>query len=127
MGTNDTAALVDALAELRVRVERYRGEHIGEQNTKIALIVPVLRSLGWNVEDLDEVQLEYKGVPADKPVDFALLLQRKPVLFIGAKALGGNLRDRRWASQVVSYAAVAGVEWVVLADGDEYRIYNALS
>ena len=73
------------------------------------------------------MQLEYKGVPADKPVDFALLLQRRPVLFIEAKTLGENLRDRRWASQVVSYAAVAGVEWVVLTDGDEYRIYNALS
>ncbi len=89
--------------------------------------MPILRALGWNVEDLDEVHLEYRGVPIDKPVDYALLLQRKPVLFIEAKALGENLSDRKWASQIVSYAAVAGVEWVVLTDGDEYRIYNALS
>jgi hypothetical protein len=48
-----------ALSEVAERIARYRGSRIGEQNTKAALIVPVLRSLGWNVEDLDEVQLEY--------------------------------------------------------------------
>ena len=73
------------------------------------------------------MQFEYRTVRGDNPVDFALLLQRRPVLFIEAKALGENLKDRKWASQIVSYAAVAGVEWVVLTDGDGYRIYNALS
>lgn len=126
-GMDASQGLRDTLDEVAERVNRYRSERIGEQNTKAALVVPVLRGLGWNVEDLDEVQLEYRSVPADKPVDYALLLQREPVLFIEAKALGENLNDRRWASQIVSYAAVAGVEWVVLTDGDEYRIYNALS
>jgi Restriction Enzyme Adenine Methylase Associated/Type I restriction enzyme R protein N terminus (HSDR_N) len=125
--TDDISALGNALAEIADRVARYRGERIGEQSTKAALIVPVLRALGWNVEDLDEVQFEYRTVRGDNPVDFALLLQRRPVLFIEAKALGENLRDRKWASQIVSYAAVAGVEWVVLTNGDEYWIYNALS
>ena len=32
--------------------------------------------------------------------------------------------DRRWASQIITYASVAGVEWLVLSNGDEYRIYN---
>jgi hypothetical protein len=120
-----TAALAKTLAEMAERIARYRSERIGEQNTKATLIIPVLRALGWDVEDLDEVHLEYRRRGADKPVDFALLLQRDPVLFIEAKALGEDLNDRRWASQVISYAAVAGVEWVVLTNGDEYRIYNA--
>jgi hypothetical protein len=46
-------------------------------------------------------------------------------LFIEAKALGGDLTDRRWSHQIMAYAVVAGVEWVVLTNGDEYRIYNA--
>jgi hypothetical protein len=50
---------------------------------------------------------------------------RAPRLFIEAKALGQNLEDRRWASQIMGYATVAGVEWVVLTNGDEYRLYNA--
>ena len=28
-------------------------------------------------------------------------------------------------SQILSYATIAGVEWCVLTDGDEYRFYNA--
>jgi len=113
------------LIDVADRIERYRDSRIGEQNTKATLIVPVLRALGWNVEDMDEVHLEYRFKRPDKPVDYALMLQRKPVLFIEAKGLDEDLNDRRWASQIVSYAAVAGVEWVVLTNGDGYRIYNA--
>ncbi len=121
-GTDD---LRRTLADVAERIARYRDARIGEQNTKATLIAPVLRALGWNVEDLDEVHLEYRYKSQDKPVDYALMLQRKPVLFIEAKALDEDLNDRRWASQVVSYAAVAGVEWVVLTNGDGYRIYAA--
>ena len=50
--------------------------------------------------------------------------QGKPRLFVEAKALGRNLDDPKWASQIMGYASVAGVEWVVLTDGNEYRIYT---
>ena len=87
--------------------------------------MPVLRALGWDVEDLDEIQLEYRLKPADRPVDYALMLQREAILFIEAKGLDEDLGDRRWAGQIIGYAMEAGVEWVVLTNGDEYRIYNA--
>jgi predicted type IV restriction endonuclease len=113
------------LAQMRDRVTRYRGMTINEQNTKAALIDPILRALGWDLEDLDEVQREFKPQSADKPVDYAILVLGTPRVFIEAKALGENLSDRRWANQIMGYAAVAGVDWVVLTNGDEYRIYNA--
>jgi hypothetical protein len=122
---SDVDELQRTLADVGERIARYRGSRIGEQNTKVALVTPVLRALGWDVEDLEEVQLEYRRKSGDRPVDYALLLQREPILFIEAKALDENLDDRKWASQIISYAAVAGVEWVVLTNGDEYRIYNA--
>jgi hypothetical protein len=46
-------------------------------------------------------------------------------LFIEAKGLGENINDPKWANQTISYAAVAGVEWVALTDGAEWRVYNA--
>lgn len=124
-GNDEAGQLRRALTAVGERIARHRGSSIGEQNTKVSLIMPVLRALGWDIEDLDEVRLEYRRKPSDNPVDYALMLQREPVLFVEAKGLGENLEDRRWASQVISYAAVAGVEWVVLTDGDAYRIYNA--
>lgn len=117
--------LQDALGTVRERVNRYRDTPINEQNTKATLIEPILRALGWDVEDLDEVQREFKPKSADNPVDYALLTLRTPRLFVEAKGLNENLEDRRWASQIMGYASVAGVEWVVLTNGDEYRIYNA--
>jgi hypothetical protein len=120
------SGLPDVLSQVRDRIARYKGSRsINEQNTKASLIDPVLRALGWDVEDLDEVHREFKVKSADKPVDYALLVLRTPRLFIEAKSLGENLDDRRWANQIMGYASVAGVEWVVLTDGEVYRIYNA--
>lgn len=117
--------LPEALDEVRGKLARYSGKELNEQNTKTALIDPVLRALAWNVGDLEQVQQEYKRKPRDKPVDYALLLLRTPRLFVEAKALGQNLSDRKWANQIMGYATVAGVKWVILTNGDEYRIYNA--
>jgi hypothetical protein len=104
---------------------RRRAQRIGEQNTKASLIEPVIGALGWDLFDPDEVHREYRRRGADNPVDYALLLLRTPRLFIEAKGLGENLNDPRWANQTISYAAVAGIEWVALTDGSEWRVYNA--
>ncbi len=77
------------------------------------------------VEDLEDVKLEYRRRSQDNPVDYALFLLRAPRLFIEAKALGAHLGDGKWALQVLNYATAAGVEWVALTDGNEWRIYNS--
>jgi hypothetical protein len=118
---NDLAA---ALGHVRDQIAKHRGEAIGEENTKHALIEPVLKALGWDVADLDEVRCEYKLKQGDNPVDYALFVHGNLRLFVEAKALGENLD--KWASQIMGYAGVAGVvEWIALTDGNEYRIYNA--
>ena len=89
------------------------------------LIEPMLQALGWDLFDPEEVNREYRRRGADNPVDYALLLLRTPRLFVEAKGLGENIDDPRWANQTISYAAVAGVEWVALTNGAHWRIYNA--
>lgn len=118
-------SLSKTIAEVRSRIERGSKRKLNEQNTKATLIEPVLRALGWNIEDVDEVQREFRLKKSDKPVDYGLLMMRTPRLFVEAKALGENLDDRRWSNQIMGYAAVAGVKWIVLTDGNEYRIYNS--
>ncbi len=117
--------LLAGLDQAAARLERLGGKSLGEQDTKVGLISPVLRALGWDVEDVEQVRHEYRHQSSDNPVDYALLLSRVPQLFVEAKGYGENLADRRWAGQVVSYAAVAGVSWVALTDGNEWRLYNA--
>lgn len=119
------ATLEDVLQQVRTRIAKLSGSPVGEANTRAALIEPVLRALGWDTEDLNEVHREFKPQATDNPVDYALLLSGVPSLFVEAKALGSDLSDRKWASQMMGYATVAGVTWVVLTNGAEYRIYNA--
>lgn len=118
--------LTKTLRQVSERIEKYRGSRaINEENTKATLIDPVLRALGWDTTDLEEVQHEYRRNPRDKPVDYALLILRSPRLFVEAKALGQSLDDHRWANQIMGYAGVAGVKWVALTNGEEYRIFNS--
>lgn len=120
-------ALDEALKIVRKKIAQIHEhpEDIGEENTKAALIEPILAALGWDIHNIDEVRREYRWKPQDNPVDYALLINRTPSLFIEAKSLGKDLSDRKWISQIISYAAVTGIEWCVLTNGDEYRIYNA--
>ena len=120
------SALNDVLASIRERIARHQGESINEHDTKAALVTPMLNALGWDIEDLDQVRREYHQHATNTRVDYALMHDvDKPYLFVEAKALGTDLNDLKWASQILGYASVAGVKWVVLTDGNEYRIYNA--
>ncbi|MGD1097876.1 MAG: hypothetical protein ABSB35_38545 [Bryobacteraceae bacterium] len=119
--------LANAVDVVRKRIQqiRDRKEILGEQNTKAALIDPILMALGWDLQEIDEVRREYRRKPQDNPVDYALFLNRTECLFIEAKSLEKDLNDRKWISQNLSYATVVGVRWCALTNGDEYRIYNS--
>lgn len=116
--------LSQTLTEVRKRIAK-QAKGLNETNTKSTLIDPVLRALGWDVENLEDVDHEFRLKSHDDPVDYALLVMREPKLFVEAKALGKDLDDHKWSKQIMSYAGVAGVEWIVLTDGNEWRIYNS--
>jgi len=109
----------ESLSNLRKKIAYYRKSEmqLGEQNTKALLIDPLLAGLGWDIQDPEEVTREFRRQAADSPVDYALCIARTPRLFVEANSLGKNLTDRKWASQVLNYANVVGVEWCVLTNG----------
>lgn len=127
--TNERIAA--ALQEARKRIEDVREGRLSplnEQNTKATLIEPLLEALGWDVRDPKRVFREWRRRASDNPVDYALFLSASsPCLLLEAKDLGQDVSERKWVSQVVKNAAVAGVQWCVVTNGDEYRIYNALA
>ncbi|MFF2326747.1 MULTISPECIES: hypothetical protein [unclassified Streptomyces] len=118
--------LLDTLKQCVDRLGHYRSleRRVGEQNTKAGLIEPVIAALGWDVLDPEEVHREYRRRTTDSPIDYALILMRMPRLFIEAEAVGENLDDPRWANQTISYAAVAGVDWVALTNGAEWCVWG---
>ncbi|MFC7540338.1 type I restriction endonuclease [Siccirubricoccus deserti] len=110
--------VADRIPRLRIQEGR-----ISEQDTKRILITPAVEALGWDILDIDKVRNEYRHNSADNPVDYALFLNRSPVLFVEAKPLGHSLNDRKWIVQTINYANAAGVDWCVLTNGAEWRIY----
>jgi predicted type IV restriction endonuclease len=119
-------AEITRVVEIMTRV-RDRADALNEADTKAAFIDPILGVLGWEVRDPFTVSQQYRRRSQDNPVDYALLVMRSPVLFVEAKALNKDLSDYKWISQTLFYANAAGVEWCVLTNGDDYRIYNTFA
>jgi hypothetical protein len=116
--------LLACIEELRLKLERHRREDPKEYPTRTIFIDPLLYALGWDVRDPDEVQLEYPTIDG-KSVDYAPKVNRRPVLFMEAKALNDPLTDVKAITQVVGYAANAGVEWCILTNGVTYKVYRS--
>lgn len=117
-------ALISCIEKLRVNLERHKRDDLKEYPTRTIFVDPLLGALGWDVRDPDEVELEYPTIDG-KSVDYALKINRKPVLFVEAKPLKDPLTDVKSITQVVGYAANDGVEWCVLTNGVKYKVYRS--
>ncbi len=60
-----------------------------EALTRYVLIDPVLRALGWNTSDPDQVRPEFPTETGSP--DYGLLIEGKPLVTVEAKALAKNL------------------------------------
>ena len=110
--------------ELGERIKLHRG-YIGgsEIRTRVLLIDPVLRDLGWDPENPDQVRLEFKGKKGIP--DYALMLNGAPVAIIEAKALGKKLKVAQ--KQIIRYTKdpeCSHVSVIVFTNGDEWVFWS---
>lgn len=117
-------ALIKCIEDLRMKLNKYRKDGLKEYPTRTIFVDQLLQALGWDIKDPDEVELEYPTIDG-KSVDYAAKINHKPVLFIEAKALNDPLTDVKAITQVVGYAANAGVEWCILTNGINYKVYHS--
>ena len=117
--------LIRMIEAIQLKLDGLRKRSLKETPTRTIIVDPLLEALGWDVRDPDEVQLEYPTVDS-KSVDYALLLNRKPVLLVEAKALDDPLNDVKGITQVVGYAANDGIVWCVLTNGVVWRVYRSV-
>lgn len=116
--------IISCIENLRLKLDRHQKDDIKEYPTRTIFVDPLLQSLGWDVRDPDDVELEFPTIDG-KSVDYAPKINRKPVLFIEAKQLNDPLIDVKSITQVVGYAANAGVEWCILTNGNNYKVYRS--
>ena len=95
--------LRDAIKEASRLVDAH-GKHIAsfEVRTRYALIDPILKALGWNLNDPSQVQIKYETrTDQSKPprVDYALLSTGKPVIHVEARRLPQDYVDKHKANR----------------------------
>ncbi len=111
--------------ELRGKIESHRNYlSANETRTRQVLIDPLLRELGWDVTDPDQVQLEYSTAAGG--ADYALMRNGNAVAVIDARKLAMPLEERE-TMRVLNYADIRGIPYMITSNGDEWQMYEVLS
>lgn len=119
--------------EVRREIERIQGyissgrlASCDETNTKATAIEPILRELGWDVADLDEVRREYpvRARPNARPVDYLLFCDDTPKVIVEAKRGNQSLeRHQEQLQDYVGFALAERVEIAILTNGAAWWYY----
>ena len=114
--------LVGCIELLQERMRSHRDTlRENETRTRMALIDPLLRALGWDVFDPAVVTPEYKA--GGGRADYALLrADGQPAATVEAKKLGEGMSSHRM--QMLNYAVASGIEYTGLTDGDRWELYS---
>jgi len=116
--------LKETLEMVVERMKKYRSLY--EQNemaVRSQIIEPILRGLGWDVENPEEVQPNVsteEGIP-----DYSLLKGDKKVLFIEAKKLSVDIEQREVIRQLAKYCFGEGMRYGVLTNGAIWILFRA--
>ena len=114
--------LVATIEELKSKISDHRASiSSSESRTRQVLIDPLLRVLGWDVTDPTQVNVEYSA--GQGRVDYALFGAQGPVAVVEAKRLGLDLGNDH-VRQALNYANSEGIPYMVLSNGDEWRMYD---
>ena len=101
--------------------QKARASGAKESDTRMIVSSIISDALGWDAFDNLTGEFRIKGSYAD----FVLRKDGKHFMVIEVKAIGLRLNDNH-LYQAVSYAASEGVEWVILTNGAEWRVYRVL-
>lgn len=99
-----------------------------EEATKTSMVMPLIQILGYNVFDPLEVTPELVadvGTKKGEKVDYAVLMEGKPVILFECKKSGAELNINH-ASQLFRYFHVTSARFGVLTNGINYKFFTDL-
>ena len=105
----------------RIKEQSDKSRLFSEDQTKLAFVLPILRRLGWDTEDVDEVHPEFSV--EHRRVDYALVLKGRPAVFIEAKRPSEDLDNKSYEEQLLDYSFRQTVELAVLTNGLSWSFY----
>ena len=116
--------LVNTIETLKARTNEHRTAlQASEAQTRLSLIDPLLRALGWDTADPALVRPEF--TLSGGRADYALLGEaEKPVAIMEAKRLNEALGTMDRRMQMLTYANFSNVAYAGLSDGDQWVLYR---
>ena len=136
MQRGSTTAKDAAEEKIRELIENYdtlvrngKIPKFSEADVGSKFILPFLEALGWDVRNIDEVREQKRTLTG--PVDYSLNVNRLPKLVVEIKRFDESLdgsrtirgREESYPEQAVRYAWHLKVDWVVLSNFAETRLY----
>ena len=116
--------LSEVLASIVDKIKRFRSLY--EQNemaVRNQIINPILKSLGWDPENPEDVQPNVstqEGVP-----DYSLVKNGRTILFVEAKKLIVEIGRREFISQLGKYCYSEGTKYGVLTNGSLWVLFRS--
>ena len=87
------------------------------------MVAPFLEMLGWDINYDIELEYSVKIGTTTVKVDYALLIERKPAVFVEAKGFDSTIGENE-STQAISYGRIEGVKWAVITNGKTIHIFN---
>ena len=113
-------SLIELVETLRERIDT-RGNTLSELQTRYELIDPLLRELGWDTSDPEQVVVEYSL--DKKRADYALHKNGSPVMIVEAKAASVSLEDA--PNQAFDYSRRGiGARYFAVTNGVRWEVYD---
>ena len=122
MAEQSPLTLYQAISVVRARFGYLRRTSVvTKQATKERFVEPILQALGWNLLSPVETRRDCCIAGYDGLIDYVLAASPMHRIFVVVRALRVDVGN---TDEVVAAARAAGVRWLILTDGDAYRMYD---
>ena len=121
-------SLYSELQRISDQIQQQRHLITTEQATILVSIQPFIRALGYDTQNLAEVQPEFTADPHSSGtdrVDYVIKRDGRPIILIEVKSADTVLNKHHW-KQLHNYFVALDVEFGVLTNGIEYRFFTDL-
>ena len=96
-------------------------EQRDERAVEIFVVLPLLRQVGWNTEDVLEIYPQH-GLSDGSRVDYDLQIEGESRILIEVKSWGRKLNDGH-EQQLARYCRLAKPSLAILTNGCNWRLY----
>ena len=112
------ARTISDIVRCRQTIEDHKFD---ETATKQYIVLPILRSLDWEDDNLYTLEVFPEMRVGDGKVDYALQQDQTSLVFIECKRWGTNIE--KYQAQICQYAFQAGIEIAVITNGKVWDFY----